>query len=79
MTPKLSIVLDSLRKPLLAWCNKHGVTQSNAVRQALATMLKVEVPEVKEGRRAVTYARKKISVKKRKQPNKFAERKGEPK
>ena len=65
MTHKLSIVLDSLSKPLIAWCDKHGVTQSNAVRQALATMLGVEVPTVKEGRRAVTYARKKIAVKKR--------------
>jgi hypothetical protein len=46
---KLTVRLGDLRQPLEAWCTEHGQSPSNAARQAIATLLGVEPPEIIHG------------------------------
>lgn len=38
-----------LSGPLLAYCEKHGITPSEAIRKAVARLLHVEAPEMPQG------------------------------
>lgn len=46
---KLSFRPGPLWGPLQAWCEKHHKTPSDAIRIALAKMLKEEVPDMQPG------------------------------
>ena len=46
---KFTVRLGDLRRPLEAWCDRHGVSPSTATRSALAAMLGVEAPEMVVG------------------------------
>jgi hypothetical protein len=51
MTPidRVTFRLGSLAEPLVAYCEKHGTTPSDAIRLALAKMLRVKVPKMPPG------------------------------
>lgn len=51
--PRITFVVGPLAKPLEAWCEQHGATPSQAIRAALAKMLRVEVPHMPEGNPAI--------------------------
>lgn len=46
---KITFRLGALSGPLGKYCDKHGITPSDAVRQAVAAMLGVEPPEMQIG------------------------------
>lgn len=46
---KISFRAGPLWGPLQAWCDKHKKTPSDAIRIALAKMLKEDVPEMPSG------------------------------
>lgn len=48
-----------LSVPLAAYCERHGLTPSEATRIALAKMLKVEPPQMPKGNPAFRAKRKK--------------------
>ena len=49
MGDRITIRLGDLAARLAAYCERHGVTPSEATRIALAKMLKVEPPRMPEG------------------------------
>jgi len=49
MNDRITFRLGSLLEPLAAYCEKHGITPSEAIRLALSRMLQVEAPEMTPG------------------------------
>jgi hypothetical protein len=49
MIERITFRLGSLAEPLAAYCEKHGTTPSDAIRLAVARLLRVEVPEMTPG------------------------------
>jgi len=51
MTPsdRLTFRLGPLAGPMAAYCEKHRITPSDAIRLALSRMLRVEAPEMTPG------------------------------
>jgi hypothetical protein len=49
MNDRITFRLGPLAGPMADYCKKHGVTPSEAIRQALAKMLRVKVPEMRPG------------------------------
>jgi len=58
MKDRMSLRLGSLAEPLEAWCNKHNASPSQAVRLAVAKMLKAKPPEMPEGNPCAAKQRK---------------------
>lgn len=48
-TRPISFRPGSLAGPLREWCDKHGETPSNAIRIALAKLLRTDTPEMLVG------------------------------
>jgi hypothetical protein len=49
MNDRITFRLGPLAGPMADYCQKHGVTPSEAIRQALAKMLLVKVPKMPPG------------------------------
>jgi len=49
MNDRITFRLGSLLGPLAAYCEKHGITPSEAIRLALSRLLRVEEPEMTPG------------------------------
>ncbi len=49
MNDRVTFRLGSLAEPLAAYCEKHGVAPSEAIRLALAKLLRVKAPEMTPG------------------------------
>jgi hypothetical protein len=50
VTPdRITFRLGPLAGPMAEYCKKHGVTPSEAIRMALAKMLRVKVPKMPPG------------------------------
>jgi hypothetical protein len=50
VTPdRITFRLGPLAGPMAEYCKKHGVTPSEAIRMALANMLRVKVPKMPPG------------------------------
>lgn len=49
MNDRITFRLGSLAKPLAAYCKKQGTTPSDAIRLAVARLLRVEAPEMTPG------------------------------
>ena len=49
MNDRITFRLGSLLKPLAAYCEKHGITPSEAIRLAVSRLLRVEAPEMTPG------------------------------
>jgi len=53
MNDRITFRLGSLLKPLAAYCEKNGITPSEAIRLALARLMRVEAPEMPPGNPAI--------------------------
>lgn len=53
MNDRITFRLGSLAGPLAAYCKKHGTTPSDAIRLAVAKMLRVKVPDMPMGNPAI--------------------------
>jgi hypothetical protein len=53
MNDRVTFRLGSLAEPLAAYCKKHGTTPSDAIRLAVARLLRVEAPEMPMGNPAI--------------------------
>jgi hypothetical protein len=49
MADRITFRLGPLLEPLAAYCEKHGISPSDAIRLALSRMLRVEAPEMTPG------------------------------
>lgn len=49
MNDKITFRPGTLAAPLLAYCEQHGCTPSEAIRKAVARLLHVEAPEMPQG------------------------------
>ena len=49
MVDRITFRLGPLAGPMAAYCDKHGTTPSKAIRLALSTLLRVDVPEMTPG------------------------------
>jgi hypothetical protein len=49
MNDRVTFRLGSLAEPLAAYCKKHGTTPSDAIRLAVAKLLRVATPEMPPG------------------------------
>ena len=49
MNDRITFRLGPLAGPLAAYCERHGTTPSDAIRLALARLLRVEAPEMTPG------------------------------
>jgi hypothetical protein len=49
MNDRITFRPGDLAAPLLAYCEKHGITPSEAIRKAVARLLHVEAPEMPQG------------------------------
>jgi hypothetical protein len=50
---RITFRLGSLAGPLAAYCEKHGRTPSDAIRLAVAKLLRVATPEMPPGNPAI--------------------------
>ncbi len=53
MNDRITFRLGSLAEPLAAYCQKHGTTPSDAIRLAVAKLLRVAAPEMPMGNPAI--------------------------
>jgi hypothetical protein len=53
MNDRITFRLGPLAEPLAAYCEKHGITPSDAIRLSLAKMLRVKVPKMPPGNPAI--------------------------
>jgi hypothetical protein len=53
MSDRITFRLGSLAVPLAAYCKKHGTTPSDAIRLAVAKLLRVAAPEMPMGNPAI--------------------------
>ena len=49
MNDKITFRPGTLASPLLAYCQRHGCTPSEAIRKAVARLLHVDAPEMPQG------------------------------
>jgi hypothetical protein len=49
MIDRITFRLGSLAGPMAAYCEKHEITPSEAIRKAVARLLHVEPPEMPQG------------------------------
>jgi hypothetical protein len=50
---RITFRLGPLAEPLAAYCKKHGTTPSDAIRLAVAKLLRVAAPEMPMGNPAI--------------------------
>jgi hypothetical protein len=50
---RLTFRLGPLAEPLAAYCEKHGITPSDAIRLAVAKLLRVAAPDMPMGNPAI--------------------------
>ena len=53
MNDRLTFRLGPLAEPLAAYCEKHGITPSDAIRLAVAKLLRVAAPDMPMGNPAI--------------------------
>jgi hypothetical protein len=53
MNDRVTFRLGPLAGPLAAYCEKHGTTPSDAIRLAVAKLLRVAAPEMPMGNPAI--------------------------
>lgn len=53
MNDRVTFRLGPLAGPLATYCDKHGVAPSEAIRLALAKLLRVKAPEMTPGNPAI--------------------------
>jgi hypothetical protein len=53
MIDRITFRLGSLAEPLAAYCKKHGTTPSDAIRLAVAKLLRVAPPDMPPGNPAI--------------------------
>jgi hypothetical protein len=46
---RITFRLGPLAGPMAAYCERHGITPSEAIRKAVARLLHVEAPEMPQG------------------------------
>ena len=50
---RITLRLGPLAVPMAAYCKKHGITISKAIRLAVSRLLRVEAPEMPPGNSAI--------------------------
>jgi hypothetical protein len=53
MNDRITFRLGPLAGPLAAYCEKHGITPSDAIRLAVSRLLRVKAPEMPPGNPAI--------------------------